>query len=94
MVTTLDVISKGRAILGVGAGHHKPEFELNGFPWKTLHERIQMMREGVEIIKKLWTESRTTYLGKYFKVKETPHEPSLFRSLIHPFGLEETYRLC
>ena len=75
MVTTLDVISKGRAILGVGAGHHKPEFEINSFPWKTLHERIQMMREGVEIIKKLWIESRTTYVGKYFKVKEAPHEP-------------------
>ena len=75
MVTTLDVISKGRTILGVGAGHHKPEFELNGFPWKPVQERIQMMREGVEIIKKLWIESRTTYVGKYFKVKEAPHEP-------------------
>jgi alkanesulfonate monooxygenase SsuD/methylene tetrahydromethanopterin reductase-like flavin-dependent oxidoreductase (luciferase family) len=75
MVTTLDVVSKGRTILGVGAGHHKPEFELNDFPWKTVHERIQMMHEGVEIIKKLWTQSRTTYFGKYFKVKEAPHEP-------------------
>jgi len=75
IVTTLDVVSKGRTILGVGAGHHKPEFELNDFPWKPVHERIQMMREGVEIIKKLWTQSLTTYFGKYFKVKETPHEP-------------------
>ena len=75
VVTTLDVISKGRAILGVGAGHYKPEFEMNDFPWKTLPERIQMMREGVDIIRKLWTEPRTTYLGKHFKVKEAPHEP-------------------
>jgi len=75
VVTTLDIISNGRTILGVGAGHHKPEFEINDFPWKPLSERIQMMREGVEIIKKLWTESRTTYSGKYFQVKEAPHEP-------------------
>jgi len=75
IVTTLDIISKGRTILGAGAGHHKPEFETNNFPWKTLPERIQMMREAVEIIKKLWTESRTTYLGNYFKVEEAPHEP-------------------
>ena len=32
IVTTLDVISKGRTILGVGAGHYKPEFEINDFP--------------------------------------------------------------
>jgi len=75
IVTTLDVISKGRTILGAGAGHYKPEFEINGFPWKTLPERIQMMRESMKIIKKLWTEPRTTYLGKYFRVKEAPHEP-------------------
>jgi len=75
IVATLDVISKGRTILGVGAGHYKPEFEINDFPWKPLHERIQIMHEGVEIIKKLWTEPQTTYLGKYFKVKEAPHEP-------------------
>lgn len=75
MVTTLDVISRGRTILGVGAGYYKLESEINDFPWKPLKERIQIMREGVEIIKKLWTESRTTYVGKYFKVKEAPHEP-------------------
>lgn len=75
VVTTLDVISEGRTILGVGAGHHKPEFERNGFPWKPLHERIQVVREGVEIIRKLWTESRPTYFGKYLKIEEAPHEP-------------------
>lgn len=75
IVTTLDVISNGRTILGVGAGHYKPEFQENDFPWKKLDERIQMMHEGVEIMKKLWTRSRTTYLGKYFKVEEAPHEP-------------------
>lgn len=75
VVTTLDVISKGRVVLGVGAGHYKPEFEMNDFPWKTLPERIQMMREGVDIIRKLWTESRTTYFGKHFKVEGATHEP-------------------
>jgi alkanesulfonate monooxygenase SsuD/methylene tetrahydromethanopterin reductase-like flavin-dependent oxidoreductase (luciferase family) len=75
IVTTLDVISRGRTILGVGAGHYKPEFEINGFPWKSLPERIQMMREGVEIMKKLWTESLTTYSGKCYEVKKVPHDP-------------------
>lgn len=75
VVTTLDIISEGRTILGVGAGHHKPEFEINSFTWKPLRERIRMMHEGVEIVKKLWTEPRTRYFGKYFIVKEAPHEP-------------------
>jgi len=40
IVTTLDVISKGRTILGVGAGYHKPEFEMHDFPWKPVESHV------------------------------------------------------
>ncbi|MEM2111503.1 MAG: LLM class flavin-dependent oxidoreductase, partial [Candidatus Bathyarchaeia archaeon] len=87
LATTVDIISKGRLIFGAGAGYHKLEFKAYNFPWEEYKERMQRAREGVEIIKKLWTEPTVTYSGKYFKVEnaisnpkpvQKPHPPIWF----------------
>jgi len=75
MVTTVDIISKGRVFLGVGAGWHKEEAVTYGVGWGNHQERISKMLEGLEVILKLWMEDRATYKGKYYMVDNAPFWP-------------------
>jgi alkanesulfonate monooxygenase SsuD/methylene tetrahydromethanopterin reductase-like flavin-dependent oxidoreductase (luciferase family) len=68
MVATLDVLSKGRCFLGVGAGWRKEEFEGYG-QWDEPRVRVEKVEEGVILIKKLWTEPRVDFEGKYYRAK-------------------------
>jgi F420-dependent oxidoreductase-like protein len=55
MVTTLDVLSGGRAWLGIGAGHYEEETRGLGIPFPPLGERFEMLEEAVQICLKMWT---------------------------------------
>src|SRR5216683_6315591 len=79
-VATLDYVSNGRAILGVGLGRpqHYVEFQI-----PTEH-RVRRFREGVELIKALWTEPKVNYRGSIFQLEggtmapkpvQKPHPP-------------------
>jgi len=79
-VATLDYVSGGRAILGVGLGrdHHYAEFQI------PRERRVLRFREGIEVIKALWTEPKVTYRGQIFQVEgrtmmlkpvQKPHPP-------------------
>jgi F420-dependent oxidoreductase-like protein len=75
MAATLDVISNGRLEFGIGAGVQKDEHEAYGIPFLKPHARIDRVKESVEIIKKMWTEEKTSYKGKFYKVNEAVCEP-------------------
>lgn len=64
---TLDLISGGRYILGMGVGYREAEFSTFNVPLK---ERAQRLTESVEIMRRLWTEDRVTYRGKIFDVED------------------------
>jgi alkanesulfonate monooxygenase SsuD/methylene tetrahydromethanopterin reductase-like flavin-dependent oxidoreductase (luciferase family) len=66
MIATLDQLSRGRAILGAGAGWHKPEFE--GFSqWRESKDRLAATKEGVELMLKLWVDKDPVdFRGLYF----------------------------
>src|SRR5438552_14875431 len=79
-VATLDYVSNGRAILGVGLGrdHHYAEFQI------PTERRVRRFKEGVELIKALWTEPKVTYRGDFYKLDagtmvlkpvQKPHPP-------------------
>ncbi len=81
MGTTLDIVSGGRFVLGIGAGWHRPEFEAFGFPFD---RRASRMREVVEVVGKLWTESAVDYEGEFYSIRnaislpkpvQKPHPP-------------------
>ena len=75
-LATLDVISSGRIIIVVGAGHQYPyaarEFAACGVPY---HERAGRLNESIQLIRRLWTESAFAYAGKYFQFEELGVEP-------------------
>ncbi len=69
---TLDVLSGGRSVLGVGVGWHEEEFALMGVPHK---ERGRRMDECLEIVQALWTGDRVTYRGRFHQFEDLTIEP-------------------
>jgi F420-dependent oxidoreductase-like protein len=75
MASTIDNISKGRLELGIGAGVQENEHISYGFSFPKPRIRIERLNESVEIIKKMWTENKVNYYGKYYKIKDASCEP-------------------
>jgi len=76
IAATVDLISRGRLTLGIGAGFFEDEYRQYGwdFPPRPA-TRIRQMEEAVELILKMWTEPRTTFHGRYFHVEDAILEP-------------------
>jgi probable F420-dependent oxidoreductase len=78
---TLDLLSGGRSILGIGVGWHEEEFALMGVPYR---ERGPRMNEAIEVVKAVWAGDHVTYEGRFYRFKDltidpkpaqTPHPP-------------------
>jgi F420-dependent oxidoreductase-like protein len=76
IAASVDLISRGRLTLGIGAGFFEDEYRQYGweFPPQAA-TRIQQMEEAVQLILKMWTEPRTTFRGRYFHVEDAILEP-------------------
>jgi len=84
MAATLDVISGGRLDLGLGAGWFEQEYRAYGIPFPRIGERIDQLTEGVEIIRRMWTEARPRFQGRHYAIDgaicdprplQRPHPP-------------------
>jgi alkanesulfonate monooxygenase SsuD/methylene tetrahydromethanopterin reductase-like flavin-dependent oxidoreductase (luciferase family) len=75
MSSTLDVISKGRFELGIGAGWAKTEHEAYDISFGKPRERVERLEEAVTIIKKMWTEESPSFQGKYYSINGAVCEP-------------------
>jgi alkanesulfonate monooxygenase SsuD/methylene tetrahydromethanopterin reductase-like flavin-dependent oxidoreductase (luciferase family) len=74
MVASVDHISDGRVVLGVGAGWHKPEFD--GYSqWDEEKKRVDKTEEGLKIMKKLWSEDTVNFKGKFYNVEGAILDP-------------------
>jgi probable F420-dependent oxidoreductase len=69
---TLDLLSGGRSILGIGVGWHEEEFALMGVPHK---ERGPRMNEAIEAVKALWAGDDVTYEGQYYRFRNLTIDP-------------------
>jgi F420-dependent oxidoreductase-like protein len=78
-VATLDHVSGGRAIVGLGAGWFAGEFEGTGCAFPKLGERLRALDETIRILRGLWDEERFTFEGRHFRVKDAICEPKPLR---------------
>jgi probable F420-dependent oxidoreductase len=72
MAITLDEVSQGRLILGLGAGWNKPEYEAFGWPFD---HRVSRFEEALQIIRPLLKEGRVDFAGKYYQARDCEIRP-------------------
>ena len=98
IVTTLDVLSGGRAWLGIGAGWNEQESRGLGVPFPTLGERFEMLEEALQICLQMWRGDETPYQGKQFHLERPLNSPQALQRphppiLIGGSGERKTLRL-
>jgi F420-dependent oxidoreductase-like protein len=97
-VTTLDVISKGRAILGIGAAWNEDEHRGYGIEFPPIGRRMDRLDEALTIAKLMFTEDRPSFEGKYYRIERALNVPRPVqaggpRILIGGTGERRTLRL-
>ena len=75
IITTLDVISQGRAVLGIGTGWFELEHDQLGFEFGTFTERFAKLDEALEIILPMIKGERVSFSGEYYRTVEAFAEP-------------------
>jgi alkanesulfonate monooxygenase SsuD/methylene tetrahydromethanopterin reductase-like flavin-dependent oxidoreductase (luciferase family) len=75
MGATLQFLSGGRFILGIGAGWDAEEYRAFGYDFPPAPVRVEQLEEALQIIKALWTEEQATFEGRYYRVREAMCEP-------------------
>jgi len=73
--TTLDVLSGGRAYLGIGAGWNERESRGLGVPFPSTRERFERLEETLQIAQQMWSGEVGTYEGEHYHLAETLNEP-------------------
>jgi len=75
MAASIDNMSGGRLNFGVGAGWKEVEYRAYGYPFPSPDTRIRQLNDSLEIAKRMWTEERATYEGKYYNVRDAMCSP-------------------
>ena len=87
VASSIDVISGGRVEMGIGAGWYEHEHDGYGYPFLPPGGRLGMLREGVEIMKAMWTEDEVNYEGKYYNLKGAICQPKPLQQPHIPFWI-------
>jgi F420-dependent oxidoreductase-like protein len=96
-VTTLDVLSGGRAMLGIGAAWYEREHRGLGVPFPSTRERFERLEETLQIVRQLWSGDQTPYVGTHYQLAEPVLTPPPVQSpppiMIGGSGERKTLRL-
>lgn len=68
VAASIDVISGGRLEMGIGAGWYEEEFLAHGYEFPKPSVRIAQLDEGIEVMKRMWTEEKASFEGKYYRL--------------------------
>src|SRR5213079_2134121 len=99
MVTTLDVISRGRAILGIGAAWNEDEHNGYGIEFPPIAQRMDRLDEALTIARLMFTEERPSFEGKYYRIDRAlnvprPVQPGGPKILVGGGGEQRTLRIA
>src|SRR5215813_299114 len=75
MVTTLDVISGGRAVLGIGAAWNEDEHRGYGFPFPPIRERMDRLDEALRIATSMFREEQPSFEGRFYRIDRALNVP-------------------
>lgn len=75
IVSTLDVLSDGRALLGLGAAWYEREHRAMGVPFPPVAERFERLEETLRIVRQMWSENDGPFAGKHYQLAETINAP-------------------
>jgi F420-dependent oxidoreductase-like protein len=87
VAASIDVISGGRLEMGIGAGWYEHEHHGYGYPFLPPAGRLGMLREGVEIMKAMWTEDVVDYEGEHYTLKGAICQPKGMQKPHIPFWI-------
>ena len=99
MAATVDIMSGGRLICGIGAAWQRNEHTAYGIPFATVGERLSRLEEACQVLLGLWTQPRTTLSGKYYQLTAAPLFPKPLQQphpelLIGGGGEQRTLRIA
>jgi len=95
-ISTLDVLSGGRAMLGIGAAWNEAESRGLGLPFPSTAERFERLEEALQICRQMWSDDDGPYRGKHYTLERTLNVPQPLRTppiLIGGAGERKTLRL-
>lgn len=75
IASTVDIISNGRLVFGLGAGWHEPDYVQYGFEFGSAKERLRRLEEAAQIVLGLWTQDETTFTGSFYRVDGAINQP-------------------
>ena len=96
IVATLDVLSGGRAVLGLGAAWNELEHNALGVPFPSLKERFERLEETLQIVRQMWSDDDGTFEGKHYQLGATVCSPQSLRRvpiMLGGSGERKTLRL-
>jgi F420-dependent oxidoreductase-like protein len=96
IITTLDVLSGGRAVLGLGAAWYQEEHESLGVPFPPVSERFERLEETLQIVHAMFDGNRAPFDGKHYRLAATVNNPAPVRRppiMVGGAGERKTLRL-
>ncbi len=98
IISTLDVLSGGRAVLGIGAAWYDREHAAYGIPFPPVAERFERLEETLQIVHQMWSDNDGPFEGRHYRLAETINSPQPLRRphppiMIGGSGEKKTLRL-
>jgi probable F420-dependent oxidoreductase len=75
ITSTLDHLSNGRLVLGIGSGWQRSEYDAHGYPYPSNVERLEQLHDAIKLIKTMWTAEEPSYHGRFFSVNKAYNNP-------------------